>query len=415
MRECQIGQISQRIEIALSSVHDGNGEKDQRRCLFWIDTLCIPGEESAPKTKAIALMEHVYRRATAVLVLGSDLEALTIEASAIDRLLQIALSRWWTRLWTLQEGVFAKRLLFQFRDHSVTLSQIYPLKNLLETHETEGAFDVAGLVARDIINVLTDFSLSNIRAEQGRYIIRNIAWRFTTRKSDEAICLAILLGLDVSSIHSLPEDPDVRMKTFIRMQKHFPSSILFRTQSNNNLDENGLRWAPKTFLGRTSGGESSMHLRNPDTDYRRAPSTPDTAIADQAGLHAEYHGIELSLSRGFRTFLHNSSRLDVLCESDMFAYAISITSATDLTWDKVSEWKRPAVILPRPMSPKVRMSLGTLVSIYSETDGKFFCRFQTRVVLWLYARPCSTEQALQFVKNYARLTLLSEDQKWCIG
>ena len=61
------------------------------------------------------------------------------------------------------------------------------------------------------------------------------------------------------------------------------------------------------------------------------------------------------------------------------------------------------------------MSRGVLVSIRAETEGEISCSCETRVIIWLYARQCADEDALQFVRNHARLRTLSKNQKWCIG
>ena len=413
MSICQFQKIYHRVQLVRAK-YTSEQENHGRPSLLWIDTLCIPGTESPLKTKAIAMMEHVYRKAKAVLVFDSSLESLSIETPLAKRLLQIASATWYTRLWTLQEGIFAKELEFQFRDHSINIMRETDLTSFLKLAGDCGEVDIADLIVRDTVRFLTTTSLSTVRNEEGRSLFRSMTWRFTTRRSDEAVCLCILLGLDVSKIHELPEDPDIRMKVFIRMQRFFPSSILFSFENGKGFDEDGFRWAPKTFLGRVSGGEGVLDCKDEEY-YRRTPSIPDNSFADEYGLHSSYFGMELNLQHGFLAWRSNPRRLDILNENDMLAYAMILNSTANLTWTDVSRWNRPALIVPQPLSSKHRISLGVLVSIYREIDDEIFCHCRSRITLWLYARPCSDKDASQFVKNHARQTYMSENQKWCVG
>lgn len=83
-----------------------------------MDTLCVPATDGPSKVLAIAWIEKVYKKAMAVLVLDRDLTSMK-DLSDIERAVRIAASPWWTRLWTVQEGAFAKELYFQFQDRAV--------------------------------------------------------------------------------------------------------------------------------------------------------------------------------------------------------------------------------------------------------------------------------------------------------
>lgn len=62
-------------------------------------------------------MREVYTHAERVLVFDADLMASTAEASYEELNMRIPCSRWIRRLWTLQEAVLAKRLIYQFKEH----------------------------------------------------------------------------------------------------------------------------------------------------------------------------------------------------------------------------------------------------------------------------------------------------------
>lgn len=61
-------------------------------------------------------MRDVYTSAERVLVYDAELMSSTAEASYEELNMRIACSRWIRRLWTVQEAVLAKRLIYQFAD-----------------------------------------------------------------------------------------------------------------------------------------------------------------------------------------------------------------------------------------------------------------------------------------------------------
>ena len=88
---------------------------------FWIDTICVPKTNKIP---ALEIMTKSYGMAAVVLVLDAGLELTSITASPQERLLKIKTSSWMHRLWTLQEGLFAKQLSFRFAEGASTATSI---------------------------------------------------------------------------------------------------------------------------------------------------------------------------------------------------------------------------------------------------------------------------------------------------
>lgn len=72
-----------------------------------------------------------------------------------------------------------------------------------------------------------------------------LTFRSTSKASDEAICLASILGMDTERIISSPSN--IRMDVFWRAIEHIPSGIIF--SNGKRLEARGLRWAPSTLLG----------------------------------------------------------------------------------------------------------------------------------------------------------------------
>lgn len=76
-----------------------------RRYRFWIDTLCCPVETTG-KAVTLSKMADIYRNATHVLILDKSLRDVDTRTTPLMETLLHALylSKYMTRLWTLQGG-----------------------------------------------------------------------------------------------------------------------------------------------------------------------------------------------------------------------------------------------------------------------------------------------------------------------
>ena len=100
-------------------------------------------------------------------------------------------------------------------------------------------------------------------AGQIREIISAVRWRTTSWQSDEAICFAILLDMDVGKVQR--EHGEERMKTLASMWQEVPSELLFCELKK--LQTDGSSWMPQSFLG--SGlGSGGPRLKGKETAYR---------------------------------------------------------------------------------------------------------------------------------------------------
>jgi hypothetical protein len=91
---------------------------------FWMDTLCVPVNNDELRNRAIKQMRTIYQKAHRVLVLDSWVQELDRKASIVEKASRLYLCNWQHRLWTLQEGVLARNLHFQFKDGRETIEQL---------------------------------------------------------------------------------------------------------------------------------------------------------------------------------------------------------------------------------------------------------------------------------------------------
>ncbi|KAF9436446.1 hypothetical protein BGZ76_003942 [Entomortierella beljakovae] len=96
----------------------------------WIDTLCMPTGKSL-RQKVITKLRDIYLNAGATLVIDVGLR-WTKARTVLDLSFAIFLSDWSSRIWTLQEGVLASKLLFCVGEQVLALPQMR-LSELLDT------------------------------------------------------------------------------------------------------------------------------------------------------------------------------------------------------------------------------------------------------------------------------------------
>ena len=233
---CQLSRISKSV-IQLC------GSNDLHLTPFWIDTICCPFQSGDAKNLAILKMRETYASAEWVLVFDEWLMSQNIGGlSDAEILLRIACSNWNERLWTLQEGILAKRIAFQFRD------TIY--------HGSESAIHRIGLDAESsdfclratLMNQYDPFhGFNNMEAaEPGTRLLAlrdTLKFRGTSVSSDEALCLGSLLGFEMTSIVQAPKED--KMRIFWSNFPQIPTQLVFG--GARRLSENGYGWAPETL------------------------------------------------------------------------------------------------------------------------------------------------------------------------
>lgn len=219
--------------------------------LFWLDTFCVP-RNSPLKKEALRKMGYTYRAASKVLVLDGTMGGFAMGGygngthcgprSYSECLAWILAAPWMRRLWTLQEGLMARKLLVMFSEGPVDV------RNLVKGVESNAKnLNPGDIVERQLAQgalQLLDFSK---RDSQSRFVE---AWnasitRVASKEGDTSLCLASTLSMDAATLFSTPV-PD-RARVFYSMLSKIPQSMLFSCAEK--LCDVGYRWADAS-LGR---------------------------------------------------------------------------------------------------------------------------------------------------------------------
>ncbi|PBK87249.1 hypothetical protein ARMGADRAFT_998177 [Armillaria gallica] len=233
---------------------------------FWMDALCVPGKRDMRK-RAIGLMAETYRNADTVLVIDSGIRSCSLSAPLEERLLHIISSGWMQRLWTLQEGLLARKHIFEFADGFATLDELIPMgEDLFDALTTQLATEIFRLTKYQRYVTSNGFGLGDVA--------QSLRWRTTSRAEDETLAISGLLNVDAFELVNLPASQ--RMMTLLLRVQKLPSDVLF--MPGPKLKESGFRWAPKTMMTRIG---NSMSI----SGQYEALCTPQGLIAEYSAVY----------------------------------------------------------------------------------------------------------------------------------
>jgi hypothetical protein len=282
---CQLRRLSRLV----SNTFEYIGEKCPP--LFWVDTVCCPPEDGEAQDLALSRMRDTYQKASCVLVLDSWLENQSIEAlSECEIMMRITCCGWNRRLWTFQEGALAQSLVFKFADSLFDLdnaiSQIY--------HDEDVVFDLT-LKTSIVKNFLDARSFRNQDIDTTlriKTIMSSLKFRATSVASDEALCLGVMLNVDVMRILQASTNHEERMAKLWSLVSEVPAELAIF--DGRRLTSENFRWAPATLLSPVNHGWGAL-IR-----YSRGQNgkiTPD-------GLTIQFPGFVLPCPSGtiFRVF-----------------------------------------------------------------------------------------------------------------
>ena len=290
LQQCQVFHIRELID---------NISVGKNPLLLWIDTLCCPAIEGPGKDLAISKLVDVYRHAKHVLVLDASLTSYpSAPMSLPEKLLRIFTSPWMRRLWTLQEGALASSLYFQFADQAISLIALETEINggILRTDMRTRA--VCDDVQNELQRLIT-FNPERMLPFEDEilvlaYLDQALQYRGVSVPSDEPLCIATLLDLDLKAVlHVKPETQEQRMTKIWELidEKYdgIPPGVTFFLEER--LESKGWRWALKSLLDPGDTGRS-IHMSN-----RRLPgwATEDKLLARATGrgLRVRFPGFYL--------------------------------------------------------------------------------------------------------------------------
>lgn len=275
-------------------------------CAFWVDTLCVPRDRSK-RGLALDLMNATYRQSASTLVLDASLfefksglsssrflSAIDVEfaerlkmGSLVEIALRIFACPWTTRLWTLPEAQVPPKLCFQFFDGQIDLNDLYDQLKTWPFIGTSLISDLRSFLVRLRPKLRTQNS--DIAAAEdpallgwpgggldGRFIsmIHAIEFRTTSRRTDEVLCMAIQLKLDVAEI--MKEDTNKQLQALLKRVRRVPADLMFT--HGPRLKEAPFRWAP-------------THLLDYKSNFHFIPAaTADTPMGmiEERGLRISY-------------------------------------------------------------------------------------------------------------------------------
>lgn len=372
---------------------------------FWLDTLCIP-TSSPHKEKGIRRMSLVYEHSNKVLVLDKDLWDFG-QQNGLEPLIRINLSKWMTRLWTLQEGSLSKNLFFRFRDGT-----------LLSAEDIEGRFEEADeslhlswLKTARIFNPTIRSLRNRDKGNKVAHIWRAVHWRKSHKQKDETICLSTLLDIDPQPLMEDPnETEEQKMCRFISMLDKYigiPPGMIFLPGPKLNVE--GFGWAPKTWM---SGlGEEFPYPLNLD-------STP--TFLTRRGLLVQYPGMKLRFKtvprqKAFRFTLPSSEQWYRVMHID----DLGTEKVAHAPWSrmKLDELNKLAIILCRA-KPKTFPEIALLVSVENSRheDSRhevYWVHICCRVWISLESDRGEIEKMTAH-EDEIWATSLNSDRRWCV-
>lgn len=263
----------------------------QTQQLIWIDVFCVP--ESRPcKSKATSRIAQTFRQADKIVVLDAKLLETSCRVSPFIQCIRILSSDWMRRLWTLEEAMLGcanvrrDKLYFRFSDGYVTLQKL-----LQELRSKQCPYSHSAVMALErhlTLRLVPDWRIWVPRydstAARFAQLARALEYRNTSRRSDEMLCMASILGLSTKAILGAASSED-RAIAFYQTLQMVPVSILFC--NGVRIFKKPFRWALASFIAAEDPRKLSTLSKMTNHFGRCGPD----------GLHVRAPGIFFEMER----------------------------------------------------------------------------------------------------------------------
>ncbi|KAL8834556.1 MAG: hypothetical protein Q9176_007439 [Flavoplaca citrina] len=283
------------------------GNKSAVPELFWIDTLAIPVEDqfAVERRQAIKQMHHIYTHAKYTIVLDLSLMRTTMGPGYSNPAMKITMSRWMTRLWTLQEAVLSRNLYFCFSDRLCSMTQLE--ETFLEADsKLQSCIPLlartyfAGILGEVRLKIHEEFRKNEGWTPQSEFLAmvwKAAQWRSTAHPLHETLSLGTMLNLDTDFF---AKEPDTREGTDEHQKECDDRMIVLLTRfaamspcpippglvflPGPRLSKRGYGWAPRSWL-------SSHEIEPPDP--LSLPAQGEARLILDKGLEVQFPGFLL--------------------------------------------------------------------------------------------------------------------------
>ncbi|KAK7054849.1 hypothetical protein VNI00_003312 [Paramarasmius palmivorus] len=435
---CELQRLRNLIDYLSNALH----LSASRPIAIWMDTLCIPVSPQYKEFRklAIRLLAPTYRDANAVLVLDRQLcDIKSRDVSNLELGIRVISGGWMKRLWTLQEAALSidsknnpGKIYFQMSDgpicwdranrtfRHVSSKRERALHNSRKPHPL--ACTIREIKDSLLFGLWIDTSITSRLPSvkdlgpagwetQFQRLAYAVQSRTTSKIEDEAICLASLAGIDVSSILDISTTSgpmatglgasewtaEQRMRQLYLNLQEIPSSIIFLRNPalampdyipTALMTDAPYRWAPRSLLLHQT---EIMNIHNADAqrrfsdcDYRlNGVCAPD-------GLHIEHAGF---LFLGDNAVITSSCSFEDADSKEV--YTLTRYGATEVLDGRLALIFETSVI-----------STAAIVAVEGNQEGELY-------VTIVGHGSVSLDERKERTYNLSG-TLKARDQRWCI-
>ena len=402
--------------------------------LFWIDTLAIPTHKEFPtqRIKALRQMHKIYACATSTIVIDLGLMRVTMGSGYSNTAMKITMSRWMTRLWTLQEAVLSRNLFFCFLDGVCSMRSLEDLfaREDSELHSCVPSLcrtyydGILGEVRKKIHKAFQEDVGWNPRSDILAAVWKATQWRSTTHLTNETLSLATMLNVHTDIFagpnmwseesEEYQQACDERMITllynFATMSTcPIPAGMIFLP--GPRLSRKGYGWAPRTWL-------SSHEIDSPDP--LSLPSIGNTRLTESHGLEVQYPGFLLHDLGDSRDTLNNRENFFFSADSTLLDWYRVEPAQDTMHFPKADRLRGRGLAIILSRLPIVDLKeIGLFVAIESTLSNVRYAEILNRV--WIRRevgpkiRQAWTEKHREGLPEAISAgEKLSPSTKWCV-